>query len=76
MSGTTKLSISFPSELAERVRDLARDEADGNVSAWLAVVAEREVRRAQARASVAEYEAEHGLITDDELAQARERWLG
>lgn len=71
MAGTTKLSISLPAELAERVRDLA----GGNVSAWVADVAAREVRRHEALVAVGEWESRHGPLEARELDEARARWL-
>lgn len=76
MAGTQKLSISLPRELAQEVRALADGQAQGNVSAWLARLAEREVRRQRSLAAVAGWEAEQGEITEEELAEARRRWLG
>lgn len=75
MADTTKLSISLPDDLARRVREFAEDQTGGNVSAWFASLAEREVRRAQARAAVAEFESEHGVLTEDEIRAARARWI-
>ena len=62
------------SELATGIREAAEREADGNVSAWLAQAAARELRRAALRAVIADYEAKHGAITEEEMAEARRRW--
>ena len=70
----TKLTISLPEELADTIR--AEAEAEGTtVSAWLGERARRSLLLAQRKAAVAEYEAEFGKITDDEIEEAR-RWAG
>lgn len=76
MPETKKLSISLPGQLADEVRALAASQAEGNVSAWLARLAEREVRRQQSLEAVREWEAEHGELTKEELAEARRFWRG
>ena len=69
----TKLTISLPEELAETIR--AEADAEGTtVSAWIAEHARRSLLLAERRAALAEYEAEHGKITDDERREVRE-WL-
>ena len=69
----TKLTISLPEELAETIR--AEADAEGTtVSAWIAERARRSLMLAERRAALAEYEAEHGKITDDERREVRE-WL-
>lgn len=77
MSGpaTRKLSVSLPVELAESVRRAAGDQAGGNVSAWLAALAEEELRRQASLAAVREWEREHGEITAEEREEVRRRWL-
>lgn len=66
----TKLTISLPEDLAESIR--AEAEAEGTtVSAWLADQARRSLLLAEGRAAVAEYESEHGAITDEERARVR-----
>jgi hypothetical protein len=70
----TKLTISLPEDLAENIR--AEAEAEGTtVSAWLAERARRSLLLAQRKAAVADYEAEFGKITDEEIEEAR-RWAG
>ena len=71
MTGTTRISISLPTELAERVRELA----GGDVSAWVADVAAREVRRHEALEAVGEWESRHGPLEARELDEARARRL-
>ncbi|HKI86684.1 MAG TPA: hypothetical protein VKA53_08050 [Thermoanaerobaculia bacterium] len=65
-----KFTISFPEELAERVRELAED----NVSAWLADAAAAKLRSLAALKLIKDFEDEHGEITEAELEQVRKKW--
>jgi hypothetical protein len=48
--------------------------ADGvSVSAWLTQAARRALRRRDGLAAIAEWEAEHGRFSDEEMAAARQR---
>lgn len=67
-----KFTISFASELFERVRTVA----DGNVSGWLADAASRKLRHLEALELLREYEAEHGEVSQEELAEVRKEWPG
>jgi metal-responsive CopG/Arc/MetJ family transcriptional regulator len=66
-----KIAISLEDALAAEVEHAAADETDGNVSAWIAQAArERLAATARRRAmdeAIAAFEAEHGVITQDEL---------
>ncbi len=65
-----KFAVSFDPGLAARVRAEAKAEGE-SLSGWLADAAARKLRRAAARAVLAEYEAKHGEITEQELAEVR-----
>ena len=53
---------------------IAAAEAEGvSVSAWMTAAARRELRLRDGLAAVAEWEAEHGPLTDEELTAARRR---
>ena len=67
-----RLSISFEQDLADRVRARAAHE-DTPISAWLAEAAERRLRTDGLRAVIADWEAEHGEITEAELEASRAR---
>jgi hypothetical protein len=69
-----ELAISFDEELAKEVAEAAEQDAEGNVSAWLARAARERLRRAAARRLLDELVAEHGPITDDEREQVRRQW--
>jgi hypothetical protein len=73
-SGATKLAISFEGSLAAQVHRAAKLEARGNVSAWLAEAARRHLRQQALKQAIESYEAEHGVITDRELAEVRALW--
>ena len=65
----TKLSISLSAELGEEVRAAARKAGMG-LSAWLAEAAAAKLRSEALREFLDEWQAEHGAITAEELAQA------
>jgi len=67
-----RLTISIDSELAEAVRQAARDDAQ-NLSAWVVDAARRRLATRGLRDVLAEWEAEHGAFSDSELADARAR---
>lgn len=61
------------------MRDVRGDAAEttaGNVSAWLADAARAKLRRKRLQELVLHYEAEHGEITAEELAEVRKKWRG
>ena len=67
-----KLAITVDPEVYAQV--IAAAEADGmSVSAWMTAAARRELRLRDGLAAVAEWEAEHGTLTAEELASARRR---
>jgi hypothetical protein len=69
----TKLTISLPEDLAETIR--AEAEAEGtSVSGFIAKELRRTHLLQERRAAIAEYEAEHGMITAEEREQVR-AWL-
>lgn len=67
---TRKVTITLDEDLIEAVASMAR-EADVPLSRLIASAAEREMRRRIGLAAVAEWEAEHGAFTPEELAAAR-----
>jgi hypothetical protein len=68
-----KLAVSFDSKLATLVQNAATGKTGGNVSAWLAEAAEDKLRLEGLQRLVAEYEAEHGPFTEEEMAEADRR---
>jgi len=69
-----KLSISFDPELGEAVRSAAA-QAGKPVSSWLAEAAAGKLRAEALAEFLDGWEAEHGVLTAEELARA-ERELG
>lgn len=68
-----RLSLSLPEDLAVRIRDAAL--ADGaSLSAWLAQAAESRLLLRNASKAIAEWEREHGEITEAELAAVERAW--
>ena len=67
-----KVAITVDPEVYAQV--IAAAEAEGvSVSAWMTAAARRELRLRDGLAAVAEWEAEHGPLTDEELTAARRR---
>lgn len=65
-----RLTVTLPSELLEEVRARA---GRGGVSSWIAQAAAERLARERLAAAIAEYEADAGLITDQDIAAARTR---
>lgn len=71
-SPAAKLAISVERTVHAKV--VAAAEADGlSVSAWMTAAARHALRIRDGLAAVAEWEAEHGALTDQELGAARSR---
>lgn len=67
-----KLAITIAPEVHEGV--VAAAAEDGvSVSAWMTEAARRSLRARDGLAAVAEWEAEHGAFTDEEMSAARRR---
>jgi hypothetical protein len=67
-----KLAISVDSDVHSEVIQAA--EAEGlSVSAWMTAAARHALRIRDGLAAVAEWESEHGALTEQELASARRR---
>jgi hypothetical protein len=70
-----KLAITVHPDVHREV--LAAAAADGvSVSAWMTDAARRALTVRDGLAAVAEWEAEHGALTDHELKEARRRVAG
>ncbi len=68
-----RLSLSFPEDLAVRIRDAAL--ADGaSISASLAQAAESQLLLRNASKAIAAWERDHGEITEAELAAVERAW--
>ncbi|HUC15780.1 MAG TPA: YlcI/YnfO family protein [Acidimicrobiales bacterium] len=69
-----KLAITVDPDVHAGV--VAAAEAEGvSVSAWMTAAARRALKLKDGMAGVAEWEAEHGPLTEAELAAARDRVL-
>ncbi|HEX6395502.1 MAG TPA: hypothetical protein VFZ97_18860 [Acidimicrobiales bacterium] len=66
------MAITVDPEVHERVVAAAAEEGL-SVSAWMTAAARRALLLRDGLAAVAEWEAEHGPLTDSELRSARER---
>jgi len=72
MTQRHKRSISLPPDLDKEV-EAAAAESGTTVSAWLAATAAHRLRLEAGRRGIAEWEAEHGALTADELAEGLAR---
>jgi hypothetical protein len=66
---TKKITITLPEDHLEQVRAFA-EEVGMPLSTWLTKLVEHEIRIRGGLAEMREWEAEHGPLTDDELAWA------
>jgi HicB family len=67
-----KIAITIDPEVHARVVAAAADEGV-SVSAWMTAAARRALTLRDGLAAVAEWEAEHGALTPEELDAARRR---
>jgi hypothetical protein len=65
-----KLSVSFPPDLGDEVREAARRRGQG-LSAWLADAASAKLRSEALADFLDEWEADNGPITEEEREAAR-----
>jgi hypothetical protein len=71
-SPAIKLAITVDRDVHAKI--LSAVAAEGSsVSAWITAAARQALRVREGLAAVAEWEAEHGALTEDELAAARQR---
>ncbi|MGI9009105.1 MAG: hypothetical protein ACR2FU_23455 [Streptosporangiaceae bacterium] len=66
-----KLSVSFDPDLGDAVRSAAA-QAGKPVSSWLADAAASKLRAEALAAFLADWEAEHGVLTAQEIARAEQ----
>ncbi|MCD9622246.1 hypothetical protein [Rhabdothermincola salaria] len=67
-----KLAITVDADVHDRVRDAAAAEGL-SVSAWMTTAARRALLVRDGLAAVADWEAEHGTLTEAELSAAHRR---
>ncbi len=65
-----RLTLTLPAQLLDAVRERA---GRGGVSSWIAQAAADRLGREQLAAAIADYQAEAGPLTSDDLAKALER---
>lgn len=65
-----RLTVTLPADLLDAVRQRA---GRGGVSSWMAQAAADRLSREQLGAAIADYEAEAGPLTPEDLAGALER---
>jgi len=67
-----RVTVSLESDLASAVREAADDDSL-NISAWFADAARRRLASRGLRDVIADWEAEHGTFSEQELDTARTR---
>lgn len=67
-----RVTVSIESDLAAAVREAADDDSL-NISAWFADAARRRLASRGLRDVIADWEAEHGAFSEQELDAARSR---
>ena|GEM_PF-2800981 len=65
-----RVTITLPAELLDEVR---ASSDRGAVSSWIAEAIAERLSRERLAGAIAEYEAEHGAITEADIAAARAR---
>jgi hypothetical protein len=66
-----KMSVSFDAELGDAVRSAA-SQAGKPLSAWLAEAAASKLRAEALAEFLADWQAEHGMLTAEEIARAEQ----
>lgn len=72
MAQREKRSVSLPPDLAAAIERAAREDGS-TFSAWLAQVAAHHLTLQAGRQGIAEWEGEHGALTEAELAEGLAR---
>ena len=72
MAQRDKRSVSFPPDLAKAI-DAAAEASGTSFSAWIAETASHRLRLEAGRRAVAEWESDHGPLSEQELAEGLTR---
>lgn len=72
MAQRDKRSVSFPPDLAKAI-DAAAEASGTSFSAWIAETASHRLRLEAGRRAVAEWESDHGPLSEQELAEGLAR---
>lgn len=67
MTSYERISVTVPADIARQVREAA-EHASETISGWLTTAAQHRIRLDTGRQLLAEYEAEHGAVTEQERA--------
>jgi hypothetical protein len=71
MSGTTRITVTLPSDQVAELKKLT-----DNVSSYVAEAVARQIRHELLGADLRRYQEEHGAFTDEELSEAKARIFG
>lgn len=72
MAQRDKRSVSLPPDLAKAI-DAAAEASGTSFSAWIAETASHRLRLEAGRRAVAEWESDHGPLSEQELAEGLAR---
>jgi hypothetical protein len=72
---TRKISITVDAAVLDQVKRLLR-RSGSNLSAYISETLAQDLRDRHLRALIEAHEAEHGVITEAELAEVRAKWQG
>lgn len=67
MASYERISVTVPADIAQQVRKAA-EHASETISGWLTTAAQHRLRLDAGRQLLAEYEASHGAVTEEERA--------
>lgn len=71
MSGTTRITVTLPTEQVEQLRKMT-----DNISGYVAEAVARQIRNVLLTEFFEQYEEEHGAFTEAELAEAEAELFG
>ncbi|MFI5618094.1 hypothetical protein [Streptomyces sp. NPDC051567] len=66
MSGTTRITVTLPTEQVDELRTMT-----DNISGYVAEAVARQIRHRLMEKDLLRYQEEHGAFTEEELAAAR-----
>jgi hypothetical protein len=72
---TRKISVTVDAAVLDEVKRLLR-RSGGNLSAYISETLAQDLRDRRLRSLIDAHEAEHGVITEAELAEVRAKWQG
>jgi metal-responsive CopG/Arc/MetJ family transcriptional regulator len=69
----SKISVTVAADVLDEIRKVIR-RSGSSLSAHITEALERDIRNRRLQALIEDYEADHGVITEAELAEVRAKW--